>query len=87
MSQYSATTDKSGFLPLRLPSATKEISRTRLTLRLPPTLLVYSWGLQEIMMSHSAQVILAISITATLCLTARGWARYRLGRLSHPERE
>ena len=38
-------------------------------------------------MSHSAQVILAISITATSCLTAWGWARYRLGRLSHPERE
>jgi hypothetical protein len=38
-------------------------------------------------MSHSAQVILAISITATLCLTARGWARDRLGRLSHPERD
>jgi hypothetical protein len=38
-------------------------------------------------MSHSAQVILAISITATLCLSAWGWERYRLGRLSHPERE
>ena len=31
-------------------------------------------------MSHSAQVIRAISITATLCLAAWGWARYRLGR-------
>jgi hypothetical protein len=28
-------------------------------------------------MNHSAQVILAISIAATFCLTAWGWARHR----------
>ena len=33
----SATTDKSGFLPSRPPSATKEFSRTRRTLRLRST--------------------------------------------------
>jgi hypothetical protein len=38
-------------------------------------------------MSHSAQVILAISIAATLSLTAWGWARRRLDCLSHPEPE
>ena len=38
-------------------------------------------------MRHSAQVILAISIAATLSLTAWGWARHRLDRFSYPERE
>jgi hypothetical protein len=47
----------------------------------------FSWGPGEVVMSHSAQVILAIGIAVTLCLTAWGWARHRLIRLSHPERE
>ena len=32
--RFNTTTERSGLLPLRLPSGTKEISRTRLTLRL-----------------------------------------------------
>ena len=32
--RFNTTTERSGLLPLRLPSDTKEISRTRLTLRL-----------------------------------------------------
>jgi hypothetical protein len=38
-------------------------------------------------MSHSAQVILAISIAATLSLATWNWARHRLDGLSDPERE
>jgi hypothetical protein len=39
------------------------------------------------MISHGAQVILVIGITIALCLTAWGWARHRLARFSHQERE
>jgi hypothetical protein len=69
------------FLPLQQFAA-----MPALRLRVTYTLSLFL-GLQEIMMSHSAQVILAISISGALCLTAWGWARHRLGRLSHPERE
>ena len=39
------------------------------------------------MISHGAQVSLAIGITAALCLAAWRWAQHRLASLSHQERE
>ncbi len=35
------------------------------------------------MISHGAQVILAIGISSALCLTAWEWAQHWLARLSH----
>jgi hypothetical protein len=39
------------------------------------------------MISHGAQVILAIAISSALCLPAWVWAQRRLARFSHQERE
>ncbi len=81
---------KSGFLPLQPLYGTREIPKIQPTVRLRATCApneLRSGKLEENMISHGAQTILAIGISSALCLTAWEWAQRRLARLSHQERE